>query len=95
MISAILFKMGSHSDFHVSLFLNSRSMAGCYSCHNSCLYGFGRRFLKIGAVCMDFVPYFKVQNLVSVRPKSITLGRITNVTMIFHVVVAVYRLIKI
>ena len=46
-------------------------------------------------VRMDFKPYFKVHNLVSVHPKSIILGQVTNLTMIFHVVVSVYRLGKI
>ena len=43
---------------------------------------------------MDFEPYFKVHNLVSVHPKSIILGQMTNLNMIFHVVVSVYRLVK-
>ena len=51
--------------------------------------------LKIRAVCMDFEPYFKVHSLVSVQPKSIILGQMTNLNMIFHVVVSVYRLVKI
>ena len=34
-------------------------------------------------------------NLVSVYPKSIILGQMTNLNMIFHVVVSVYRLVKI
>ena len=59
------------------------------------LYGFGGRCLKIRDVCMDFEPYFKVHNLVSVHPKSIILGQMTNLNMIFHVVVSVYRLVKI
>ena len=42
------------------------------------LYGFGGRFLEIRDVCMDFEPYFKVHNLVSVHPKSIILGQMTN-----------------
>ena len=33
------------------------------------LYGFGGRCLNIRDVCMDFEPYFKVHNLVSVHPK--------------------------
>ena len=33
--------------------------------------------------------------LVSVYPKSIILGQMTNLNMIFHVVVSVYRLVKI
>ena len=47
---------------------------------------------------MDFEPYFKVHNLlilVSVHPKSIILGQMTNLNMIFDVLVSVYRLIKI
>ena len=44
---------------------------------------------------MDFGPYFKVHNLVSVYPKSIILGQLTNLNMIFHVEVSVYRLAKI
>ena len=57
------------------------------------IYGFGGRFLKIRDVCMDFKPYFKVHNSVSVHPKSIILGHITNLN--FYVVMSVYRLVKI
>ena len=46
-------------------------------------------------VCRDFEPYFKVHNLVSVHHKSIILGQMTNLNMIFHVVVSVYRLVEI
>ena len=46
-------------------------------------------------ICMDFEPYFKVHNLVSVHPKSIILGQMINLDMIFHVLVSVYRLVKI
>ena len=35
---------------------------------------------------MDFEPYFKVHNLVSVDPKSIILGQMTNLDMIFYAV---------
>ena len=59
------------------------------------LYGFGGRCLKIRDVCMDFEPYFKVHNLVSVHPKSIILGQMIKLDMIFHVVVSVHRLVKI
>ena len=55
--------------------------------------GGGGRCLKIANVCMDFEPYFKVHN--SVHPKSIILGQMTNLNMIFHVVVSVYRFVKI
>ena len=44
---------------------------------------------------MDFDPYLKVHNLVSVHPKGIILGQMTNLNMIVHVVVSVYRLVKI
>ena len=59
------------------------------------LYDFGGRCLTITDVCMDFEPYFKVHNLVSVHLKSIILGQMTNLNMIFHVVVSVYRFSKI
>ena len=36
------------------------------------LYGFGGRCLNIRDVFMDFEPYFKLHNLLSVHPKSIT-----------------------
>ena len=39
-------------------------------------------------VCMDFEAYFKVHNRVSVHPKSIILGQMTNLNMIFHMVVS-------
>ena len=39
---------------------------------------------------MDFELYFKVTYLVSVYPKSIILGQMINLDMIFHVVVPVY-----
>ena len=63
------------------------------------LYGFGGRFLKIRDFCRDFESYFKAHNLVSVyhMPKSIILSQMTNLNMIFHVivVVSVHRLVKI
>ena len=59
------------------------------------LYGFGGRCLKIRDICMDFEPYLKVHNLVSLHPKSIILGQMINLDMIVHVVVSVYRLLKI
>ena len=61
------------------------------------LYDFGDAVSQFNrrSVCMDFEPYFKVHNLVSVHPKSIILGQMTNLNMIFHVVVSVYRFDKI
>ena len=100
MISAILFKIGKHSDFHLSFFqivgvwrdftVVTKRMKNLKS-----LYGFVGRCLKIRDVCMDFEPYFKVYNLVSVHPKSIILGEMSNLDMIFHVMVSGYRLVKI
>ena len=59
------------------------------------LHGFGGRCLKIRDVCMDFKSCFKVHNLVSIFPKSVKLGPITTLNVIFHLVVPVYRLVKI
>ena len=49
------------------------------------LYDFGARCLKMRDACMDFEPYFKDQSLVSVHPKSIKLGQMTNLNVIFRV----------
>ena len=59
------------------------------------LYDFGGRCVKIRDVCMDFEPYFKVHILLSVHPKSVILGQMTNLNMVFYIVVSVYRLVKI
>ena len=92
--------MSKHSDFHLIFF----QIEGAWQDFTVVtkliknfknLYGFGGRVLKIREVCMDFEPYFKAHNLVSVHPKSIILGQMTNLNMIFHVVMSVYRLVKI
>ena len=57
--------------------------------HFKSLYGFCGRWLKVRDVCVDFEPYSKVHNIVSVHSKSIILGQMTNLNMIFHVVVSV------
>ena len=44
---------------------------------------------------MDSEPSFKVHNSVSVHPKNIILGQMTNLNMIVHVVVSVYQFAKI
>ena len=44
---------------------------------------------------LEIETYFKVHNLVSVHHKSILLGQMTNLNVIFHVVMSVYRLVKI
>ena len=51
--------------------------------------------LRDALSCIDFEAYFKVHSLVSVHAKSIILGQMINLNMIFHVVVSVYGLIKI
>ena len=48
-------------------------MTRFYSCHKT---GFGGQC--IGDACIDLIPCFKVYNLVSVHPKSIKLGQMTN-----------------
>ena len=44
---------------------------------------------------MDFEPCFKVYNLVSIRLKSMKLGQMINLNVIFHMVGSVYRLVTI
>ena len=44
---------------------------------------------------MNFQLCFKVYNSVSAHPKNIKLGQMTNLNVIFLVVVSVYRLVKI
>ena len=52
------------------------------------MYMYGYTFTQIQIL-------IKVPNLVSVHPKSIILDQMINIDMISHVVVSVYRLIKI
>ena len=63
-------------------------MTGFYSCHKT-----DEKLIR--DACIDFEPYFKIHNLVSVHPKIIILGQMINLDMIFHVVVSGYRLVKI
>ena len=99
MISVMLFKMGKHSDFHLSFFQIVGALRDftlvTKLIKDLSLIWFGGRCLKIGDVCMDFEPYLKVHNLVYLHPKSIIHGEMTNLYMIFHVVVSLYRLVKI
>ena len=44
---------------------------------------------------MDFEPCFKVYNLGSIRPKSMKLGQMINLNVIFHMVGSVYRLVTV
>ena len=41
---------------------------------------------------MDFEPYVKIHSLVSVHPKSVILGQMINLNMIFYVVLLYIRL---
>ena len=80
MISVILFKMGEQSDFHLSFFqivgawrdftVVTKMMKNFKS-----FYGFGGRCVKIRDVCMDFEPYLKVHNLISVHLKASYLAK--------------------
>ena len=67
------------------MFANFKEYHGNHKNFKS-LCGFGGCRLKIRDVCMDFELYFKVHNLVSVHPKSIILGQMTNLNTIFYVV---------
>ena len=52
-------------------------------------YGLGGRHLKIRDVCMDLEPCFKVHNLVVIQLKNTKLGQMTNLNMIFSMVVSI------
>ena len=58
-------------------------------------YDFGVFCLKIRDACVDFEPYFKVHSLVSIHSKSVILGQMANLDMIFLVMVSVYRFVKV
>ena len=94
MISVIIFETDKHSDSHLIFFQlvgawrNFTVVAKVIKNFKS-LYGFVGCCLKIRDVCIDFEPYFKVYNLVSVQPKSIILGQMANLNRIFNVVVSV------
>ena len=55
-------------------------------------YGLGGRHLKIRDVCMDLEPCFKFHNLVVNQLKNTKLGQMTNLNMIFYMVVSIYKL---
>ena len=82
------------AELKIAMFAHFKDYHGNHNNFKS-LYGFGGRCLKIRDVCMDFEAYFKVHSLVSVHPRNIKLGQMTNLNMIFHVVVSDYRLVKI
>ena len=78
------------AEMEIAMFAHFKEYHGNHKNFKS-LYYFGGRCLKIGDVCMDFEAYFKVNSLVSAHSKSIILGQMTNLNIIFHVVVSVYR----
>ena len=55
-------------------------------------YGLGGHHLKIRDVCMDLEPCFKVHNLVVIQLRNTKLGQMTNLNMIFYMVVSIYVL---
>ena len=52
----------------------------------------GGRHLKIRDICMDLEPCFKVHNLVVIQLNNTKLGQMTNLDMIFYMVVSIYKL---
>ena len=90
MISVIVFKMGKHIDFSSQLLSNRSYLTGFYSCHKT--------DEKLSVYMVLGVPVSKLETfvwilnqistsitfLVSVYPKSIKLGQMTNLNMIFH-----------
>ena len=92
--------MSKHSDFHLNFFQivgvwRDFTVVTKLMKNFKCLYGFGRRCLQIRDVCMDFRLHFKVHNLVSIHSKNIILGQMINIDIVFHLMVSVYRLVKI
>ena len=81
--------------FSSQLFSNSRCMARFYGCHKVDYLVLGDAVSKLETFVWILNWYFKVHNLVSIHPKSIIFGQMTNVNMIFHVMVSDYRLVKI
>ena len=59
--------------------------------HFESSYGLGGRHLKIRDICMDLEPCFKVHNLVVIQLKNTKLGQMTNLNMIFYIVVSIYK----
>ena len=66
-----------------------------FKCITEIIKKFKSLCLNIREGRMDFEPCFKVHNLVSVYPKGIKLGQMTNLNVIFHVVGSVYQLVTI
>ena len=57
------------AEMKITAFVHFKEYHGNHKNFTS-LYDIGKRCLKIRDVCMDFEPYFKVHNLVSVHPKT-------------------------
>ena len=80
------------AEMKIAMFAHFKEHHGNHKNFKS-LYGLGGCCLTIRDVCMGFEPYFKVHNLVSVYSKSIILGQMINLGMVFHVVVSVYQFV--
>lgn len=85
MISEI--KISKRTCFSSQLLSNGSWMTGFCSCHKT--------EKKCKCFSVGRCPWSKVYNLVSVYPKSIKLGQVTALNMIFHLLVSVYRSVKI
>ena len=55
----------------------------------------GGRHLKIRDVCMDLEPCLEVHNLVVIQLKPPKLGQMTDLKVVFHIVVLIYTFVKI
>ena len=75
------------AEMKIAMFSRFKEYHGNHNKFES-LYDSGGRCLKIRRL-YGYEPYFKVHGLVSVHPKSITLGQMINLNMIFHVMVSV------
>ena len=75
------------AEMKIAMFSRFKEYHGNHNKFES-LYESGGRCLKIRRL-YGYEPYFKVHGLVSVHPKSITLGQMINLNMIFHVMVSV------
>ena len=71
------------TEMKIAMFFHFKEYHGNHDRNVKSSYDSGGRCLTMRDICMDFEPYFKVHNLVSVHPKSIILSQMTNLSMIF------------
>ena len=95
MISVILFKMGEHSNFHLSSFQIVGAQRD-FTVVTKLIRNL-RFYIVLGDALSKLETFVWIlnHNSFSVGPKSIILDQMTNFNMIFHVVMSVYRLVKI